>query len=251
MREARGWEHMALSGGTRFVAPKVAAYGGSYGGFVVLSALATRPDLWCCGIDVVGIVNFVSFLERTGPYRRSHREAEYGSLERDREMLAAFSPIAHVDRICSPLLVLHGANDPRVPLYEAEQLVEALRARGVPVQVHVYADEGHGIAKLANRLHAYPKMAAFLEQYLLDSRAAADDADCEPNRALAPGPGPDHHAYDHRDAYGPGHTRAARAQLQPVDSLTDSQTEAPGPGPWASPPAPGLVQLRTRSRVFL
>lgn len=145
---------------------RIALMGGSYGGFMVLACLVTYPDLWAAGVDIVGIANFVTFLENTGPWRRKLREREYGSLERDREFLESISPINHVDRIRAPLMVIHGANDPRVPLSEAEQIVRALRERGVPVEYLVYEDEGHGLAKLKNRLDAYPKVAAFLDKYV-------------------------------------------------------------------------------------
>lgn len=145
---------------------RIAVYGGSYGGFMVLSAITTYPDRWAAAVDIVGISNFVTFLENTGAYRRSAREAEYGSLERDREFLTRVSPIHQVDKIKAPLMVIHGANDPRVPLSEAEQIVAALRARNVSVEFIVYPDEGHGIIKLANKLDVYPKIAAFLEQHL-------------------------------------------------------------------------------------
>ena len=145
---------------------KIAIYGGSYGGFMVLAALTTYPDLWAAAVDIVGISNFVTFLENTSSYRRSHRESEYGSLEHDRDFLTSISPIHHVDKIKAPLMVIHGANDPRVPLSEAEQLVKALRDRKVPVEFLVYPDEGHGLVKLSNILDAYPKVADFLDKYL-------------------------------------------------------------------------------------
>ena len=147
-------------------ASHIAVYGGSYGGFMVLAALTHYPDLWAAGVDIVGISNFVTFLENTGAYRRSHREAEYGSLAHDRAFLEKISPIHHVDRITAPLMIVHGANDPRVPLGEAEQIVAALRQRNVPVEFLVYSDEGHGLVKLANKLDAYPKIAAFLTRHL-------------------------------------------------------------------------------------
>jgi dipeptidyl aminopeptidase/acylaminoacyl peptidase len=145
---------------------RLAVYGGSYGGFMVLAAVTHYPDLWAAGIDVVGIANFVTFLEKTGPYRRAHREAEYGNLREHRAFFEKISPIHHVDKIKCPMLVIHGANDPRVPVGEAEQIVAALRKRMVPVEYLRYEDEGHGLAKLKNRLDAYPKMAAFLDKYL-------------------------------------------------------------------------------------
>jgi dipeptidyl aminopeptidase/acylaminoacyl peptidase len=145
---------------------RVAVYGGSYGGFMVLASVTTYPELWAAGIDVVGICNFVTFLEKTSAYRRGHREAEYGNLREHRDFLEKISPINHVDKIRCPMMVIHGANDPRVPIGEAEQVVAALKKRDVPVEYLRYEDEGHGLVKLKNRLDAYPKMAAFLDRYL-------------------------------------------------------------------------------------
>jgi dipeptidyl aminopeptidase/acylaminoacyl peptidase len=145
---------------------QIAVMGGSYGGFMVLSAITTYPDLWAAAVDIVGIANFVTFLENTGPWRRKLREAEYGSLENDRAFLEQISPIRSVDRIVAPLFVVHGANDPRVPVGEAEQIVAALRSRNVPVEYMRFEDEGHGLIKRANRLVAYPAIARFLDAYL-------------------------------------------------------------------------------------
>jgi len=141
--------------------------GGSYGGYMTMAAITEHPELWTCAVNIVGIVNFVTFLERTGAYRRALREAEYGSLERDRAFLESISPIRKIGEIACPLMVIHGANDPRVPVNEAEQVVEALRARAAPVEYLRYEDEGHGITRLPNRLDCYPRVAAFLHQYLL------------------------------------------------------------------------------------
>jgi dipeptidyl aminopeptidase/acylaminoacyl peptidase len=145
---------------------RIAVYGGSYGGFMVLAAVTHYPELWAAGIDVVGICNFVTFLEQTGEWRRAHREKEYGKLREHRDFLVSISPIHHADKIRCPLMVIHGANDPRVPVGEAEQIVAVLKNRGVPVEYLRYEDEGHGLVKLKNRLDAYPKMAAFLDRYL-------------------------------------------------------------------------------------
>jgi dipeptidyl aminopeptidase/acylaminoacyl peptidase len=145
---------------------RLAVYGGSYGGFMVLAQVTHYPELWAAGIDIVGICNFVTFLEKTGAYRRAHREAEYGNLREHREFFQKISPIHHVDRIKCPMMVIHGANDPRVPIEEAEQIVAALKKNKVPVEYLRYEDEGHGLAKLKNRLDAYPKMVAFLDKYL-------------------------------------------------------------------------------------
>jgi dipeptidyl aminopeptidase/acylaminoacyl peptidase len=145
---------------------RIAVMGGSYGGFMVLSAITTYPHLWAAAVDIVGIANFVTFLEHTGPWRRKLREPEYGSLENDREFLESISPINHVDSITAPLFVIHGANDPRVPVGEAEQIVAALHARNVPVEYMRFEDEGHGLVKRANRLVAYPAVASFLDKYM-------------------------------------------------------------------------------------
>lgn len=141
-------------------------WGGSYGGYMVLAGLAFHPEHWAAGVDIVGISSLVTFLENTSPYRRAYREREYGSLDRDRDLLEAVSPLGRVDEIRAPLLVIHGANDPRVPLSEAEQLHASLTARGVPCELLVYADEGHGLKKLVNRLDAYPRAAEFLGRVL-------------------------------------------------------------------------------------
>src|SRR6266581_4960950 len=150
-------------------AKRIAVIGGSYGGFMVLSSMTTYPDLWAAGVDIVGVANFVTFLENTGPWRRKLREPEYGTLEHDREFLEQISPINSVDRIAAPLIVIHGANDPRVPLEEAEQIVTAVRKRGLSVEYLVFSDEGHGLVKRANRLVAYPAIARFLDEHLLST----------------------------------------------------------------------------------
>ncbi|WP_336345538.1 S9 family peptidase [Halalkalicoccus ordinarius] len=144
---------------------RIVAMGGSYGGFMVLAAMTEYPELWAAGIDVVGIANFVTFLENTGDWRRELREAEYGSLEEDREFLESISPINTVDRIEAPLFVLHGANDPRVPVGEAEQIADRA-AEHVPVETLIFEDEGHGFTKLENRIEAYTRIADFLDRHV-------------------------------------------------------------------------------------
>jgi dipeptidyl aminopeptidase/acylaminoacyl peptidase len=145
----------------------VGVMGGSYGGYMTLAAVTEHPDLWRAAVDVVGIANFVTFLERTGAYRRALREAEYGTLAHHRDLLERISPLRKVDRIRAPLLVIHGANDPRVPVEEAEQIVGAIRARGGVVEYLRYEDEGHGLVRLPNRIDAYTRVAGFLERHLL------------------------------------------------------------------------------------
>ncbi len=142
------------------------AKGGSYGGFMVLASLTEFPERWAAGIDIVGIANFVTFLENTGPWRRKLREAEYGSLEDDREFLEEISPLNNIENIEAPLFVLHGANDPRVPVGEAEQIVESAREQGVPVEKLIFDDEGHGISKLENQIKAYSQVVEFLDRHV-------------------------------------------------------------------------------------
>ena len=141
-------------------------WGGSYGGYMVLAGVTMQPDLWAGGVDIVGISSLVTFLENTSGYRRAYREREYGWLEKDRDFLVAASPITHLEQLRAPLFVIHGANDPRVPLSEAEQIKAALDERGIECELKVYADEGHGLAKRTNRLDAYPAAFDFLDRVL-------------------------------------------------------------------------------------
>jgi len=145
---------------------RAALWGGSYGGYMVLAGLAFQPGLWAAGVDIVGISSLVTFLQNTSAYRRAAREREYGSLEHDLQFLRDASPLSRVDAIRAPLFVIHGANDPRVPLSEAEQLTAAVSDNGVECELLVYSDEGHGLAKRVNRLDAYPKALAFLQRHL-------------------------------------------------------------------------------------
>ncbi|MFC7235666.1 alpha/beta hydrolase family protein [Halosegnis marinus] len=144
---------------------RLVVMGGSYGGFMCLACLTEYPDLWAAGVDIVGIASFVTFLENTGDWRRALREAEYGSLAEDREFLESISPLNRADRIRAPLFVMHGANDPRVPVGEAEQIAEEA-AEHVPVEKLIFDDEGHGIAKRENRVEAYSAVADFLDEHV-------------------------------------------------------------------------------------
>ncbi|HEY8742664.1 MAG TPA: S9 family peptidase, partial [Chloroflexota bacterium] len=145
---------------------RIACFGGSYGGFMVLSCLTEFPDTWAAGVEFYGIANFLSFFEHTAPWRRAHRASEYGSPEHARALLERLSPIHRVDRIRAPLFAFHGANDVRVPIGETEQIVAALRTAGVPVEYLRVEDEGHSISRLSNRLALYPAVAAFLDRHL-------------------------------------------------------------------------------------
>lgn len=143
-----------------------ALWGGSYGGYMVLAGVTMQPELWAAGVDIVGMSSLVTFLENTSSYRRAYREREYGRLQADHDFLVKASPITYLDQLRAPLFVIHGANDPRVPLSEAEQITAALARRGIRHELKVYADEGHGLAKRANRKDAYPAAIAFLTEIL-------------------------------------------------------------------------------------
>src|SRR6185312_13720255 len=138
------------------------------GGFMALPSLTHYPERIKAGIDIVGIANWVTFLERTSPYRQDLRRAEYGD-ERDPAMRKVFeriSPSARADKIRSALLVAHGRNDPRVPFSEAQQIAEKVRSAGRQVWT-VYADnEGHGFGKKDNRDYITAVEMMFLEKYL-------------------------------------------------------------------------------------
>jgi dipeptidyl aminopeptidase/acylaminoacyl peptidase len=145
---------------------RIAVMGGSYGGYMTLAAVTLYPDLWAAAVDTVGIANFESFLKNTSGYRRKLREVEYGSLAHDLDFLRSISPLAKVERIKSPLMIIAGKNDPRVPYTEAEQMVKALRDRSAIIEYKLFEDEGHGVAKLSNRLIVYPLMVDFLDRYM-------------------------------------------------------------------------------------
>jgi dipeptidyl aminopeptidase/acylaminoacyl peptidase len=151
-------------------ASRVAVHGGSYGGYMVLASLVHFGDRLRAGVDIVGIANFITFLERTSGYRVDLRRVEYGD-ERDpkmREVFERISPANHADRIRSALLVAHGRNDPRVPFSEAEQIVAKVRANGRPVWT-VYADnEGHGFARKENRDYFTAATILFFRKHLLE-----------------------------------------------------------------------------------
>ena len=149
---------------------RIAVFGGSYGGYMVLSSMYNFNDKLKCGVDIVGISNFVTFLENTEEYRRDLRRAEYGD-ERDpkmREYLLSISPTNHVDKFEKPLFVIQGANDPRVPASESEQMVKSIRENNGKVWYMLAKDEGHGFRKKENRDRMTEAVAMFLQENLLD-----------------------------------------------------------------------------------
>ncbi len=139
--------------------------GGSYGGYVVLGMITEYPQLFSAAVDVVGIANFKTFLENTKAYRRALRESEYGPLS-DPEFLEEISPIHKAHLIETPLLVVHGENDPRVPVSEARQIIEAVKTSGGVVDSLIFPDEGHGAAKRENVIEEYRKQVEFFDRTL-------------------------------------------------------------------------------------
>jgi dipeptidyl aminopeptidase/acylaminoacyl peptidase len=150
-------------------ATRVGIYGGSYGGYVVLASLANYPKRFRMGIDVVGIADFVSFLERTSEYRRDLRRAEYGDerVPEVRAVLEKIAPLRNAEKIEAALFVAHGKNDPRVPLNEAEQIVAKMRELKRPVWFANALDEGHGFQKKQNRDLVSVLYALFAQEHLL------------------------------------------------------------------------------------
>jgi dipeptidyl aminopeptidase/acylaminoacyl peptidase len=145
---------------------RVGIAGGSYGGYMTMAGLTEFPELFAAGADLFGIVNFETFFAHTEPWMAAISKVEYGDPATQRDMLRALSPIHKLDRVRAPTLVLHGANDTNVPVIEAEQVVQALERRGVPVQLVLFPDEGHGFRKIANRIRSTTAIVRWFETYL-------------------------------------------------------------------------------------
>jgi dipeptidyl aminopeptidase/acylaminoacyl peptidase len=148
---------------------RVAIYGGSYGGYATLAGLAFTPDLYACGIDYVGVSNLFTFLNTIPPYWKPHLDMWYemvGHPERDKALLEAASPVLHADKIRAPLLIAQGAKDPRVNVDESDQMVAALKKRGVAVEYILKDNEGHGFHNEENRFEFYEAMERFLAKHL-------------------------------------------------------------------------------------
>ena len=148
---------------------RVAIYGGSYGGYAALAGITLTPELYSCAVDYVGVANMFTFMNTLPPYGEPYREMLYemvGDPEKDSLMLAEVSPVFHADKIQVPLLVAQGANDPRVNKAESDQMVEALRKRGLTVEYLVRDNEGHGFYNQENRFDFYGAMEKFFEKHL-------------------------------------------------------------------------------------
>ena len=163
-------EDAALWARKRFVdngiAPKVGIAGGSYGGYSSLAGMTMFAGAYDAGAEVVGISNLLTFLQNTAPYRRILRASEYGDVDQDREALIKLSPITYLDRLKGPMLLIQGASDPRVPVGEALQFYDALKARGVDSELLIFPDEGHGAQKRDNRVFQIGYTLRFFEKHL-------------------------------------------------------------------------------------
>jgi dipeptidyl aminopeptidase/acylaminoacyl peptidase len=145
---------------------RLVVYGGSYGGYMTYMALGHQPELWNAGIGAVGVVNLLTFLRTTSGRIRPLITAEFGSLKKDRKFLKKISPIKVVKKIRAPVFIYQGLNDPRVPRAEQDQLVRALRKRGVVVEYMIAEDEGHSISQRHNKLEFVSRSMRFLEENL-------------------------------------------------------------------------------------
>jgi dipeptidyl aminopeptidase/acylaminoacyl peptidase len=148
---------------------RIAIIGISYGGYATLAGLSFTPDVFVAGVDLMGPSNIATLPKPIPPYWTPMKAAMFrrvGDPETEEAFLASRSPLTHADRITAPLLIGQGANDPRVPQAESDQIVAAVRQAGRPVEYVVYADEGHGLARPENQLHFFARAEAFLARYL-------------------------------------------------------------------------------------
>ena len=148
---------------------RIGIYGASYGGYATLAGLAFTPDLYACGVDYVGVSNIFTLLETLPPYWELGRQMMYemiGNPETEQELLREASPLFHIDNIKAPLFVAQGANDPRVKQAESDQIVEALKLKGIDVPYMLKEDEGHGFYNESNQFDFYREMIGFLDKHL-------------------------------------------------------------------------------------
>ncbi|HET6510787.1 MAG TPA: S9 family peptidase [Candidatus Kapabacteria bacterium] len=160
---------------------RIAIYGGSYGGYCTLAGLAFTPDLYACGVDYVGVSNLFTFLNTIPPYWKPMLEMMYemvGHPVHDRALLESASPVFHVDKIKAPLFVVQGAKDPRVNIDESDQIVNALRARGIDVPYLVKENEGHGFHNEENKFEFYGMFEQFLEKHIGASVEVSELSSC-------------------------------------------------------------------------
>jgi dipeptidyl aminopeptidase/acylaminoacyl peptidase len=171
--EIAGVEFLKATG---YVDPKkIGITGGSYGGFMTLMAIGKAPDIWAAAVELYGIINWSTMLKSSDPSLNEYLKALLGSPEENRKIYDADSPITYIRNEKAPLLVLQGDNDPRVPKEEAQQVVDILKKEGRTVDVHYYANEGHGFVKRENQIDSIRRTIAWFDQYLMGKSTVAED----------------------------------------------------------------------------
>jgi dipeptidyl aminopeptidase/acylaminoacyl peptidase len=151
--------------------------GGSYGGYVVMVAVTDYPQTFAAGANLFGMVNFETFFSQSTPWMGAISTGEYGDPKTQLQLLRDLSPIHKLDRVVTPLLVMHGANDTNVPVVEAEQVVGNLKQRNVEVEYILFPDEGHGWRKQVNRVRSTLELARFFRQHLQSEAVAVAASD--------------------------------------------------------------------------
>jgi dipeptidyl aminopeptidase/acylaminoacyl peptidase len=149
-------------------ARKIALMGGSYGGYMTMMGLTKAPEIWAAGVAIVPFVNWFTELEHEDPVLREWDLATMGDPVQNRPLYEDRSPINFIDCIRAPLLILAGANDPRCPKEESDQVAEAIRKRGGVVEYHFYENEGHGFSRIENAIDSFERTVAFLDKYIKD-----------------------------------------------------------------------------------
>ena len=154
---------------------RIGIIGGSYGGYMTLAALTLKPKEFVVGVDLFGISNWVRTLESIPPWWEAQKEALYkkiGDPKKDRDMLLTVSPLFNADKVERPLMILQGANDPRVIKVESDDMVAAIKKKGGIVEYMVFPDEGHGFTKRENQIKGYGAILVFLDEYLKGAQLA-------------------------------------------------------------------------------
>ena len=167
---------------------KIGIIGGSYGGYMTMAALTYTPEEFDVGVNIFGVTNWLRTLKSIPPYWESFRESLYLELgdpfSADSVRLRQISPLFHTDKVTKPLIVLQGAQDPRVLQVESDEIVEGVRKNGVPVEYVLFEDEGHGFVKKENQIEAYSRIVQFLDKYLKKENEPIDgemqDTEIEP-----------------------------------------------------------------------
>jgi len=164
------WGKKYLSGLDYIDTAKIGIIGGSYGGYMTLAALSFHPNEFSAGVDLFGVANWLRTLKEVPPYWESFKKALYEEIgdpnTADTVRLKQYSPLLHASNITKPLMVLQGANDPRVLKIESDEVVAAVKKNNVPVEYVVFPDEGHGFVKKENEIKGYGQILKFLDQYL-------------------------------------------------------------------------------------